>query len=196
MANELTSQIHSKDGALGLLGLGGLRGRVENRTGEEKSQFTSQQPVMKGEKKADCRKVTKERQKIGFFRLKDTKNCWIGQGLPDSLVKDALEIPLRQSRALNVLVDNLVRLVDILDVVQNALVSDRLHVLLGQGSAGARVISKIDLGADQDDGGSGGVVSDLREPLSKESQMLVFLLPKQRLFRGECASYLCINVVV
>lgn len=42
-------------------------------------------------------------------------------------------------------------------------------MLLGQGSAGARVVSKIDLGADQDDGGSGGVMGDLREPLFKRS---------------------------
>lgn len=112
---------------------------------------------------------------------KDTKG-WVRQDLPNSLVKDALEIPLRQSRALNVLVDNLVRLVDILDVVQHVLVSDRLHVLLGKGSAGARVVSKINFGADQDDGGSGGVVSDLGKPLFKESDaffsFLFFFLPQ------------------
>lgn len=38
-------------------------------------------------------------------------------------------------------------------------------MLLGQSSPGGRVISKIDLGADQDDWGSRGVVGDLGEPL-------------------------------
>lgn len=101
---------------------------------------------------------------------------WVGQGLPNSLVKDTLEISLRQSGTLNVLVDNLVRLVHILDVVEHVLVSDRLHVLLGQGSAGARVVSKIDLGANQDDGGSGRVMSDLRKPLFKGSDASFFLI--------------------
>lgn len=86
--------------------------------------------------------------------------------LPDSLVKDALEVSLRKSRTLYVLVDDLVRLVDLLDVVQDILVFDRLHVLLGQISPGGRVISKIDLGADQDDWGSRGVVGDLGKPLA------------------------------
>lgn len=195
MANELTSQIHSKDGALGLLGLGGLRSGVEDRTArEKKSEICSQQ---RETRENGSRKVTKERTirrerkgcqkdtKIHKRHKKDTKG-WVGQDLPNSLVKDALEIPLRQSRALDVLVDNLVRLVDILDVVQHVLVSDRLHVLLGKGSAGARVVSKINLGADQDNGGSGGVVSDLRKPLFKESDAcFFFFLPQAGVIQRE-----------
>lgn len=49
-------------------------------------------------------------------------------------------------------------------------------MLLGQGSAGARVVSKIDLGANQDDGGSGRVMSDLRKPLYKRSDARFFLI--------------------
>lgn len=48
-------------------------------------------------------------------------------------------------------------------------------MLLGQGSAGARVVSKIDLGANQDDGSSGRVMSDLRKPLFKRSDASCFL---------------------
>lgn len=104
-----------QDRALGLFGLGRLRGGVENGT--------------------------------------------------NSLVKNTLEVSLRQSGTLDVFVDDFVGLVDLLDVVEHVLVLDRLHVLLGQGGPGGRVISKIDLGTDEDDGSSRRVVGDLGEPL-------------------------------
>lgn len=113
--------------------------------------------------------------------------------LPDSLVKDALEVPLRQGGTLNVLVDDLVRLVDLLDVVEHVLVLDRLHVLLGQGGSRSRVISKIDLGTDEDNGGSRRVVGDLGEPLC--IVRCTALVAQARTGR-QCISYLCGNVIV
>jgi hypothetical protein len=59
-------------------------------------------------------------------------------------------------------------------------------VLLSQGSAGARVVSKIDLGANQDNGGSGRVMSDLRKPLFKGSDALLILIWTEII--QECAS--------
>lgn len=96
---------------------------------------------------------------------RESRNQGRGPCLPNSLVKNTLEVSLRQSGTLDVFVDDFVGLVDLLDVVEHVLVLDRLHVLLGQGGPGGRVISKIDLGTDEDDGSSRRVVGDLGEPL-------------------------------
>lgn len=143
----------------------GLRTALEERTSQRLAAVQERR-----EKSRSQGRITNDRweQKGCKKKAEKVHKSWVRQVLPNSLVKDTLEISLRQSRALNVLVDDLVRLVDLLDVVQHVLVSDRLHVLLGQGSAGVRVVSKIDLGANQDDGGSGRVMSDLRKPLFKE----------------------------
>lgn len=79
---------------------------------------------------------------------------------PDSLVKDALEVSLRESRALEVLVS-----LNFLGTDEGLLVRNRLHALLSQGVEGGGVVAKIELGADEDDGNVGGVVVDLGVPL-------------------------------
>lgn len=119
----------------------------------------------------------------------------VGICLPNSLVKDTLEVTLRQGGTLNVLVNDLVRLVDLLDVVEHVLVLDRLHVLLGQGGSGGRVVAKIDLGTDEDDGSSRRVVGDLWEPLGIVRCTALVAQRGNRTGR-ECISYLCGNVIV
>lgn len=114
-----------------------------------------------------CAKGGRGRQRAGRnqSRLKAATARAGGVCLPNSLVKDTLEVALSQGGTLNVFVDDFVGLVDLLDVVEHVLVLDRLHVLLGQGGSGSRVIAKIDLGTDEDDGSSRRVVGDLGEPL-------------------------------
>lgn len=79
---------------------------------------------------------------------------------PDGLVKDGLEIPLSERRALEVF-DRL----DLLGAVQRLLVRHGRHALLGQTPDRLGVLAQIELGADKDDGDVGGVVIDLGVPL-------------------------------
>lgn len=80
--------------------------------------------------------------------------------LPDGLVKNALEVTLGQGRAFEVLVCP-----DLLGAVQGLLVCDGLHSLLAERLEGGRVFPQVKLGADEDDGGVGGMVADLGTPL-------------------------------
>ncbi|CRK23536.1 hypothetical protein BN1708_013707, partial [Verticillium longisporum] len=64
-----------------------------------------------------------------------------------TLVKDALEVPLRERRALEVLVRP-----DLLSTHQGLVVGDRLHALLAQRLEGAGILPKIELSADEDNG--------------------------------------------
>lgn len=80
--------------------------------------------------------------------------------LPDSLVKDALEVSLRESRALEVLVS-----LNLLGTDESLLIRHGLHALLSQGVESGAVVAEIELGADEDDGNVGSVVVDFRVPL-------------------------------
>lgn len=80
--------------------------------------------------------------------------------LPDSLVKDALEVSLRESRALEVLVS-----LNFLGTDEGLLIRHGLHALLSQGVEGGAVVAEIELRADEDNGNVGSVVVDFRVPL-------------------------------
>lgn len=80
--------------------------------------------------------------------------------LPDSLIKDTLEIPLGQSRALQVLVG-----ADLLGHDQGLVVRNWLHSLGSQALQGSGVLSQVKLSTDQDDWDRRCVVVDLGEPL-------------------------------
>jgi hypothetical protein len=54
---------------------------------------------------------------------------------------------------------------DVLGDHQGLVVRHGLHALGAQALEGSRVLSQVELGADEDDGDGGGVVVDLREPL-------------------------------
>jgi hypothetical protein len=81
--------------------------------------------------------------------------------IPDSLVKDTLEVSLRQSRALKVLVR-----LNLLGTSEGLLVRHWLHALLAQRLESRGVLPQIQLSADQDDGDVWGMMVDLRVPLS------------------------------
>lgn len=90
-------------------------------------------------------------------------DCWWTPGdSPDGLVEDALEVPLGQRRALEVLAG-----ADLLGAGQGLLVRHRLHALGPQGVEGGGVFAEIELGADEDDGDVGRVVVDLGVPLGR-----------------------------
>lgn len=80
--------------------------------------------------------------------------------LPDSLVKDALEVSLRESRALEVLVS-----LNFLGTNEGLLVRHGLHALLSQGVESGAVLAEIEFGADEDDGNVGSVMLDFGAPL-------------------------------
>lgn len=80
--------------------------------------------------------------------------------MPNGLVEDALEIPLSEGRALEVLLR-----LDLLGDLDGLLILDGGHLLLPQTLLGGLVIAEIQLGADQDDGDARGVVLDLGVPL-------------------------------
>lgn len=78
----------------------------------------------------------------------------------DRLVKHALQIPLRQGRALEVL-DGL----DVLGDPDRLLVLYGLHLALAQLLLDLGVVAEVELCADQDDGDAGRVVLDFGVPL-------------------------------
>lgn len=86
-----------------------------------------------------------------------------GAYVPDGFVKHALQVTLRQCRALEVLM-----CADLLGHGQGLLVRDGLHLSGSQGLGGVAVVSQVELGAHEDDGDVGGVVFDLRIPLVAE----------------------------
>ena len=90
-----------------------------------------------------------------MLRPRQARRC-----LPDSLVKDALEVPLRQGRALEVLVR-----LNLLGAHERLVVRDGLHPLLAQRLERVGVLPEVELGADEDDGDVGCVVVDLGVPL-------------------------------
>lgn len=79
--------------------------------------------------------------------------------VPNGLIKHALQVALRQCRALQVLVG-----LDLLGHLQRLLVRDGGHLLRTEGLVGCRVILQIELGTHQDDRHAGRVVLDLRVP--------------------------------
>lgn len=124
-----------QDGARLLLGLRGLRSRVQDSTGRGTGPIVS--------------------------KLDDILSAYAKfRNLPNSLVEDALEISLSQGGTLKVLVSP-----DLLGAEQRLLVRYGLHALLSQGLEGGGVLSKIELGADEDDWDIGRVVVNLGVPL-------------------------------
>lgn len=83
-----------------------------------------------------------------------------GYRLPDSLVKDALQVALGQGRAFEVLV-----CANLLGHGQSLLVRDGLHLSGAQGFGCCAVVAQVELGADQDNGDAGCMVFDFGKPL-------------------------------
>lgn len=104
-----------QDGALGLLGLDSHGAGVQNST---RYNHVRGNPVASIESSG-------------------------GVNEPDSLVEDALEIPLRQGRALEVLV-----CLDLLCAHESLVVRDSLHALLAEGVERGGILSQIELRAD------------------------------------------------
>jgi len=82
----------------------------------------------------------------------------------DRFVKDALEVPLRQCRALQIF-----HRPDLFGDLHGALVGDRGHLPLSQLLAHFRIISEVEFGADQNDGDAWRVMLDFRVPLRRIS---------------------------
>lgn len=82
--------------------------------------------------------------------------------IPDSLIKDTLEISLCESGALEILVS-----LDLLGTGKGLLVGNGLHSLLSEGFECSGILAKIELGADQNDGDVGSVMIDLGIPLER-----------------------------
>lgn len=80
--------------------------------------------------------------------------------LPDRLVENALQIPLCQRGALQVLLG-----LDLLCDHDGLLVLYGRHLLLPEALLGRLVVPQIELSADEDDGYTGRVMVDLRVPL-------------------------------
>lgn len=76
------------------------------------------------------------------------------------LVKDILQLVLRQSRALHIF-----NCAQILGHTITVLLPNRLHLLASQLLLNTRVVAQIGLGADDQAGDTGAVVVDLGEPL-------------------------------
>lgn len=106
----------------------------------------------------------------------DTTDC-----LPDRLVENALQIPLRQRGALQVLLG-----LDLLCDHDGLLVLYGCHFLLPQALLGRLVIPQIEFGADEDNGYTRRVVVDLRIPLAGSVGHLASV---QR------QPYLCLDVI-
>lgn len=90
------------------------------------------------------------------------------QHAPNSLIEHALQVPLRECRALEVLL-----CLDLLRHHDGLLILDGRHLLLPQALARGLVIAQIQLRADEDDGDAGGVVLDLGIPLCRLASLLV-----------------------
>jgi hypothetical protein len=107
------------------------------------------------------------------------------QHSPDSLVEHTLQIPLRESRTLQILVRS-----DLLSHEQGLVVRHRLHSLGPQALQRCRVFSQVKLGADEDDGDGRGVVVDFWEPLDTHS-----VSGARNSGFSKTAAYLCSDVV-
>lgn len=86
-----------------------------------------------------------------------------GVNIPDSLIEDALKVSLRQGGALKIL-DG----ADLLGADQGLVIRHGLHTLGAQTLEGGRVLAKIELGADEDNGHVGSVVVNLGVPLNRD----------------------------
>ena len=84
----------------------------------------------------------------------------LGYNALNSLVKNTLQIPLRQRGALQIL-DR----ANLLSDLHGLLVLDGRHFALAQLLAHFRVVAQVELGAHQNDGDAWGVVLDFGEPL-------------------------------
>lgn len=92
---------------------------------------------------------------------------------PDGLIKDELKIALGKGRAFHVFL-----CLDLLACGECLLVRNWCHLLLSKISDLFGVISQIQFSSDQDDGDTGCVVLDLREPLhSRVSRFLCSTKP-------------------
>lgn len=80
--------------------------------------------------------------------------------IPDRFVEHTLQVALRESRTLEVLVCT-----DLLGDGQRLLIRYGLHFACAQGVCGRSVISQIQLGSDKDDRDVGSMVLDFRVPL-------------------------------
>lgn len=89
---------------------------------------------------------------------------WASAGIPDGLVKNTFQVPLGQSRALEILVS-----LDVLGALQRLIVRYRLHPLLSETLQSLGVFSQIELSADKYDRDVGRMVVDLWEPLQQLS---------------------------
>jgi hypothetical protein len=118
--------------------------------------------------------------------LLDGSNTSSEGNLPNSLVENALKVPLSQSGALKVLV-----CLDFLGASQRLFVRHGLHTLLAEGLERSGVFSKIELGSDQDDGDIGRMMVDLGVPLELVSTGLGFLFAASMVV----SSYLGLDVV-
>lgn len=131
-----------QDGAFRLLWLGGLRPGVEDGTMQQWSALGS----------------TSGPQELFH-------PCgWASAGIPDGLVEDTFQVPLGQSRALEVLVS-----LDILGALQRLIVRYRLHPLLSETLQSLGVFSQIELSANKYDRDVWRMVVDLWEPLHRLS---------------------------
>ena len=81
----------------------------------------------------------------------------------NGLIEDGLETSLGEGRALHVL-DG----ANLLDHLETLLVGDGALLLASKLLASGGIITKIDLGADEDDGGVGAVVGHLGVPLGTD----------------------------
>lgn len=80
--------------------------------------------------------------------------------IPDCLVKHALQVALRKSGTLQVLVRT-----DLLGSRQRLFICYRLHFARAQGLCGRSVVSQVQLGSDKDDGDVGSMMFDFGVPL-------------------------------
>ena len=81
--------------------------------------------------------------------------------VPNSFVKDTLQVALCEGGALEVLLR-----LDLLCDHDGLLVLDGRHLLLPQRLLGGLIVPQIELGADEDNGNAGRVVIYLRVPLA------------------------------
>lgn len=80
--------------------------------------------------------------------------------LPDGFIENALEVSLGESRTFEILVG-----FNFLGANQRLLVRHGLHALLAKTLEGFGVLTKIELGADEDDGDVGRMMVNLGVPL-------------------------------
>lgn len=82
------------------------------------------------------------------------------QNIPNSFVKDALQVPLRKGGALQIFLR-----LDFLGYNDSLAEFDRCHFLLSQALFGRLILSQIQLGTDKYDGDARRVVVNLGVPL-------------------------------